>query len=82
MKKEDFDKYIIVVLNQEELNEMFLNLNLEPQIIDFDFPVVVYKNRFEGVSINGIEKDNLDKLRKEKFNSKTVINYSTLKVYN
>lgn len=82
MKKEDFDKYIIVVLNQEELNEMFLNLNLEPQIIEFDFPVVVYKNRFEGVSINGIEKDNLDKLRKEKFNSKTVINYSTLKVYN
>lgn len=82
MKKEDFDKYIIVVLNQEELNEMFLNLNLESQIIDFDFPVVVYKNRFEGVSINGIEKDNLDKLRKEKFNSKTVINYSTLKLYN
>ncbi len=82
MKKEDFDKYIIVVLNQEELNEMFLNLNLEPQIIDFDFPVVVYKNRFEGVSINGIEKDNLDKLRKEKFNSKTVINYSTFKEYN
>lgn len=82
MKREYFDKYIIVVLNQEELNEMFLNLNLEPQIIEFDFPVVVYKNRFEGVSINGIEKDNLDKLRKEKFNSKTVINYSTLKVYN
>ena len=82
MKREYFDKYIIVVLNQEDLNEMFLNLNLEPQIIEFDFPVVVYKNRFEGVSINGIEKDNLDKLRKEKFNSKTVINYSTLKVYN
>ncbi len=79
MKREYFDKYIIVVLNQEELNEMFLNLNLEPQIIDFDFPVVVYKNRFEGVSINGIEKDNLDKLRKEKFNSKTVMNYSTFK---
>ena len=79
MTKNDLDKWIVAIHSKEELDEILKMLKIENKPTLLNFPMIVYQGQNESINISEIEKENLDKLSREKLERKTLWNFCNIK---
>lgn len=78
MTRNDLDKWIVAIHNKEELDEVLEMLEIENTTLS-NFPMIIYQGQNESINISEIEKENLEKLGREKLERKTLWNYCNIK---
>lgn len=76
--KIELDNWIVAVHNKEELKEAIDVLEIK-EVELLNFPMIIYKGMNESVVISEIKKENLEKMSREKFERKTLWNFSSIK---
>ena len=79
MTRKDLDKWIVAIHNKEELDEVLEMLEIENKPKLPSFPMIIYQGENEPINISEIEKENLEKLGREKLERKTLWNYCNIK---
>lgn len=79
MTRKDLDKWIVAIHSQEELDEVLKMLKIENKTTLSNFPMIIYQGQNESINISEIEKENLDKLGREKLERKTLWNFCSIK---
>lgn len=79
MTRNDLDKWIVAIHNKEELDEVLEMLEIENKPKLSNFPMIIYQGENESINISEIEKENLEKLGREKLERKTLWNYCNIK---
>lgn len=79
MTRNDLDKWIVAIHNKEELDEVLEMLEIKNKTTLSNFPMIIYQGENESINISEIEKENLEKLGREKFERKTLWNYCNIK---
>lgn len=79
MTRNDLDKWIVAIHNKEELDEVLVMLKIEDKPTLSNFPMIVYQGQNKSIHISEIEKDNLEKLSREKLERKTLWNFCNIK---
>lgn len=78
MTRKDLDKWIVAIHNKEELDEVLEMLEIKNTTLS-NFPMIIYQGQNESINISEIEKENLEKLGREKLERKTLWNYCNIK---
>lgn len=78
MTRNDLDKWIVAIHNKEELDEVLEMLEIKNTTLS-NFPMIIYQGQNESINISEIEKENLEKLGREKLERKTLWNYCNIK---
>jgi hypothetical protein len=79
MTRDDLDRWIVAVNNKEELEEVLMLLQIEDNVLLSNFPMIIYQGLNKSIDIREIEQDNLEKLGKEKLETKTLWNFHFIK---
>lgn len=79
MTREDLDKWIVAIHNKEELDEVLKMLNIQDKPTLSNFPMIIYQGLNNSINISEIEKENLEKMGREKFERKVLWNFCNIK---
>lgn len=78
LKRSDLEKLIIILCNKDELNEILNIFEIKTLIKHKKFPMILYQGMYESISISEISEENLEKLKMEKLETKSVWYYSNI----
>ena len=79
MTREDLDKWIVAIHNKEELVEVLKCLDINKEIEQKKFPMIIFQGINESIQLNEITNENLEQLGREKLERKVLWNYSNIK---